>query len=761
MTVQKTSFNLTSNLIRIVGDCISLLGKENRVCVINYHRILACKDALLESEPDLATFTWHMEVLASRFNVLSLYDAIIAIQEDRVPARAVCISFDDGYRSTHDLALPVLTRLNLPATVFVTTGFLTGGNMWNDRIVEAVRALPNGPLDLQLVGMGKWVLSEDIERIKIVNYINDNCKYLTNEGRLKVILELEKLANSMPLTNLMLTSEMVANLAKQGIEIGGHTITHPILTTLDDETAKYEINENKRVLEQIINKPLRLFAYPNGKVGIDFDQRHLRMVQDAGYFASFTTGFGTLNKKSNLFQLPRRRPWDSNPLMFSLRLLSWLTSNGHVAKNQGNTSLSDTQTVTKSQQALLIAYHFPPQAGSSGIQRTLSFSKNLSEQHWQPTVLSVNPVAYEAQNSSQLSQLPENLNVRRAWAIDIKRHLGVFGRYPEILALPDRWSTWWICAVPLGLWIIYKNQVRVIWTTYPIATAHMIGLTLKFLTGRAWVADFRDPMTQDNYPQGKWKKKAFLWIEKRTIENCDMAIFTTLSARETYRQRFPHVPQKKFEVIENGYDEEGFDLRQLPNTSSLRGNNSQITLLHSGELYSEGRDPSAFFKAIAALKLCNFLSVENLRIVLRAPGNEQHFKTLVLQHKLEDIVYIEPHIAYQEALLEMLSVDGLLVFQGTAFNTQIPAKIYEYFRARKPILGLLDTNGETARVLRTAGFRNIVNMTSSIEIQQALELFLSQIKLGSAYIASDDLVASSSRKYRAQQLAQVFSQIID
>jgi peptidoglycan/xylan/chitin deacetylase (PgdA/CDA1 family)/glycosyltransferase involved in cell wall biosynthesis len=760
MNVQKKPFNIISNLIHLIGGGISLLGNENRVCVINYHRILACKDPLLESEPDLATFTWHMEVLASGFNVLSLHDAIVAIQENRVPPRAICISFDDGYRSTHDLALPVLARLNLPATVFVTTGFLTGGNMWNDRIVEAVRALPNGPLDLQVVGMGTWLLSEQKDRIKIVDSINDSCKYLTSEGRLRVILELEKLSSPISTNDLMLTREMVANLAKQGIEIGGHTITHPILTTLDDDAARYEINENKRVLEEIIEKPVRLFAYPNGKVGIDFDQRHSRMVQEAGYFASFTTGFGTLNRQSDLFELPRRRPWDTNPLMFSIRLLSWLCTNGSVEKDQKKACSNKENQVQKLNQALLIAYHFPPQAGSSGIQRTLSFSKNLREQNWQASVLSVNSAAYESQNASQLSQLPENLKVWRAWALDVKRHLGVFGRYPEILALPDRWASWWICAIPLGLWIVYKNQVKVIWTTYPIATAHLIGLTLKFLTKKAWVADFRDPMTQKNYPQGKWQRKAFLWIERKTIERCDMAVFTTQSAREIYRQRFPQVAQEKFEVIENGYDEDGFEPQEFNSIQLLEVKNRKITLLHSGGLYSEGRDPSAFFVALAGLKLRKIIDAESLRIVLRAPSNERHFQTLVLKYGIEDIVFIETHVSYQEALSEMLAADGLLVFQGAPFNSQIPAKIYEYFRARKPIFGLLDMNGETARVLKSAGFDDMANMISSSHIEQALESFLSKIKTGKVYIASDDLVLSSSRKYRAKQLAHIFNRVI-
>jgi peptidoglycan/xylan/chitin deacetylase (PgdA/CDA1 family) len=324
MTAQKKPSRLASLLIRSVGNSISLQSKESRVCIIAYHRVLERFDPLLESEPDIETFTWQMETLASCFNVLPLHDAIVAIREGRVPPRAVCISFDDGYRSTHDLALPILNRLGLPATVFVTTGYLGSGMMWNDRIVEAVRRLPEGPLDLRVLGMTAQVLSGLDGRRAIANQINDHCKYLPPGERAKVIEDLEKLAGDAPAANLMLTREMIANLARQGMEIGGHTVTHPILTRLDDDAARNEIVENKRVLEEITGQPLRLFAYPNGKVGMDFDQRHVQMVAAAGYSAAFTTAFGAADGNSDVFQLPRGRPWDSGCLMFSARLLQWL-----------------------------------------------------------------------------------------------------------------------------------------------------------------------------------------------------------------------------------------------------------------------------------------------------------------------------------------------------------------------------------------------------------------------------------------------------
>ena len=124
---------------------------------------------------------------------------------------------------------------------------------------------------------------------------------------------------------------------------------------------------------------------------------------------------------------------------------------------------------------LLIAFHFPPQAASSGIQRTLSFSKHLRNSGWEPMVLSAHPRAYAVQNPSQLASVPPGLVVERVFALDTKRHLGYKERYLELLALPDRWVSWWFGAVPAGLGLIRKHKPDVIWSTFPISTAHLIG----------------------------------------------------------------------------------------------------------------------------------------------------------------------------------------------------------------------------------------------------------------------------------------------
>lgn len=411
--------------------------------------------------------------------------------------------------------------------------------------------------------------------------------------------------------------------------------------------------------------------------------------------------------------------------------------------------------MTKS--VLLIAFHFPPQAASSGIQRTLSFSKHLGRHGWEPMVLSAHPRAYSQQNPSQLASVPADLVVKRAFALDAKHHLGIKGRYPGLAALPDRWSTWWFGAIPAGLALIRAHKPRLIWSTFPISTAHLIGLTLHRLTGLPWIADFRDPMLQPTYPASGLQRRLYAWIERQAITRCHAAVFTTSSAMESYRTRFPHIAPDKFHVIENGYDEDGFsnDIASAAEPAAAPGPR-RLVLVHSGVLYRDGRDPTPFLQAVAALKRQGLADAASLRIVLRAPGNVADIAGMVEQAGVTDVVEVAPPVPYRQALDEMLAADGLMVFQGSLFNTQIPAKMYEYFRARKPILGLVDLAGETARVLGRSGFDDLAPADSAEAIAPVLASFIGKVRSGQAAVASEALIRSSSRQHRASELAALF-----
>jgi peptidoglycan/xylan/chitin deacetylase (PgdA/CDA1 family) len=313
------------SLIRAMGDTIAIgPSGARRLCVVNYHRVLEKPDPLLDTEPDVATFRWHMQVLASAFNVLPLGEALALLDAGRLPPRAVCITFDDGYRSLHDLALPVLQEFKLPATVFVTSGYVGAGNMWNDRIIEAVQSLPDGQLDLSELGLGAYSLATQEDRKRSVGRLTEAGKYLPPDARTGLIRRLETMMGDTLEQGLMLTPDMVVALDRAGVEIGGHTISHPILTSLTDDSSRLEIGGGKQQLEALIGKPVRLFAYPNGKINKDFDERHMRMAREAGFAAAFTTAVGAISPRDDRYKLPRSRPWDATPFLFALRLLRWL-----------------------------------------------------------------------------------------------------------------------------------------------------------------------------------------------------------------------------------------------------------------------------------------------------------------------------------------------------------------------------------------------------------------------------------------------------
>ena len=177
--------------------------------------------------------------------------------------------------------------------------------------------------------------------------------------------------------------------------------------------------------------------------------------------------------------------------------------------------------------ALLVAYHFPPIRVSSGIQRTLSLTRYLNDHGWQPSVLSIAPRAYEKTSDDQLKDVPAHISVKRAAGWDTAKHFSIAGRYLGFMALPDRWVSWLLGGVVSGLKLIRTEKPDVIWSTYPIATAHIIGLILHRLTGIPWVADCRDSMTEDNYPSNPKQRKIYLWIESQAVKRASRMIFTS------------------------------------------------------------------------------------------------------------------------------------------------------------------------------------------------------------------------------------------
>ncbi|WP_434516572.1 glycosyltransferase [Dechloromonas sp. ARDL1] len=358
-----------------------------------------------------------------------------------------------------------------------------------------------------------------------------------------------------------------------------------------------------------------------------------------------------------------------------------------------------------------------------------------------------------------MASIPPEIRVVRAFALDAAKHLGIKRKYPGIVALPDRWSAWWIGGVLSGLRQIRREKPSVIWSTYPISTAHLIGLTLSRLSGLPWVADFRDPMINGDYPSNPLQRRVWQWLEGQVFRYAKRCVFTTERAAETYRQRYPGAAEK-CRVIENGYDEEVF----AGNVAKRDGvSEGQLLMLHSGIIYPRDRNPTAFFQAIA--QSINNYSIERsrLKIRFRAPHHGDEVAQLAATFGLSDIVEIAPPIPYREAISEMLGADLLLVFQGKQFNAQIPAKIYEYLRTGKPILGLVDPQGDTARILEEFDAYIGANIDSAVEIEHCLELFMersSSFDFKSKERARASTAFRFSRGSQAVELASCFQELM-
>jgi peptidoglycan/xylan/chitin deacetylase (PgdA/CDA1 family) len=297
-------------------------GIDARLSVLIFHRVLREPDPLFPGEMHARRFDAVCGWLAAWFNVLPLDQAVTQLRNGTLPARAACITFDDGYADNHHVAMPILKRHGLTAAFFIATGFLDGGRMWNDTIVESIRRCALPILDLNSIGMGLYALDSINRRRAVIDSLLGHIKYLSVQERLKITEQVATLAETDLPRTLMMTSREVKAMRDAGMQIGAHTVSHPILANLSDEQARSEILSSKRFLEYLLNERIGLFAYPNGKLGEDYSARSVALVRSEDFDAALSTQWGTSGAGDDLFQIRRFTPWDRSKMRFGLRMLS-------------------------------------------------------------------------------------------------------------------------------------------------------------------------------------------------------------------------------------------------------------------------------------------------------------------------------------------------------------------------------------------------------------------------------------------------------
>lgn len=301
------------------GLALAGLARRQRLSILIYHRVMPERDWMRPAEPTAAEFDWQMQLLARHFNVLPLYQAVGLLRAGQLPPRAACVTFDDGFADNATVALPILQRHGLPATVFVASGYLNGGRMWNDTIVEALRIYDQPELDLAEIGLPRYDTSSEILRRKAAYAIIRQGKYLDLARRDDIAACVAARVGQLP-GDLMLTSAQLRTLHQQGVEIGGHTVSHPILAQLPVERAREQIQQGKAQLEALIDAPLRVFAYPNGRRETDYTEAHVALVKEAGFEVAVATNWGVATSGTDVLQLPRFTPWDKSTPGFLMRM---------------------------------------------------------------------------------------------------------------------------------------------------------------------------------------------------------------------------------------------------------------------------------------------------------------------------------------------------------------------------------------------------------------------------------------------------------
>lgn len=278
-------------LYRIVPRLFS-----NTLTILNYHRIddpysqdFSTFKPNVSSTPEM--FDVQMSYLTENYDVVSLSDVTSWVTENRpLPPRAALITFDDGYFDNFSNAYPILRKRNLPAVIFLASDFMESANpFYWDLIAYCFFISKKDHLELPLLGSFSW--NDSVTREAVVRQVVEILKSKSEKDKKKIIGSFPDLMNvsisDEVFTGMFLTWSQIREMSANGIEMGAHTASHPILTRIHPDDAKAEISKSKNRIEEEINMPVRSFAYPNGQ-NTDFNDDVIKAVKDSGIQTAYT-----------------------------------------------------------------------------------------------------------------------------------------------------------------------------------------------------------------------------------------------------------------------------------------------------------------------------------------------------------------------------------------------------------------------------------------------------------------------------------------
>ncbi|MBM4117231.1 glycosyltransferase family 4 protein [bacterium] len=443
---------------------------------------------------------------------------------------------------------------------------------------------------------------------------------------------------------------------------------------------------------------------------------------------------------------------------------------------------------------LMISHGYPP-VGGSGMLRTLKFSKYLPALGWQPQVLTLQRTRHPRMDPRLLAEVPAGTAVHRSpvwnpldlllWLKSLPARLaprpapapgGGKARAPEAaeesgggeaerggpLALivdlcttPDGYSGWLGPGLAIGVWALLRHRPRVIYSTSPPPTAHLIGGLLAGLARRPWVVDFRDPWTLQFREErlaarkGRWNRRLEHWVLRRA----HTVICNTEPLAAAFRAAHPELPAERFVVITNGFDPEDFAAE--PGAPPAEG---PFRFVHTGEFFPlrNLRVPDPFLAALRDLAESGRLDPATVRVRLVGSGDYTRLPQFAAQMRspaLAQMVEVVDFLPHGEIPGELAASHALLLFQnGESFRMQVPAKTFEYIRAARPILAIA-APGATADLVASVSGGRAVRPEDAAGIARAILALIAE--RGTLPARGEDELERFGRPGLARRLAGV------
>lgn len=273
--------------------------------VLYFHRVLAEPDPFCPDDWTVDSFETLVTRLSEHFCILSLEEAMARLLNDKLPANALCLSFDDGYADNFAYAAPILEKAGAKGCFFVATEGTTKGYLWNDKLAYTLKATQATALTFE---GDVYDLSSLDHKANTYLALVAKIKIKENSQRNEALNHVEEQLGTYTPPRCMMTSAQLASLQERGHTIGAHTVTHSILSYQPDTIAKQEIVDSVNALNAFLPHPVNFFAFPNGWYGKDFTLKHENMLLECGIKYGVATNDGGVTKSTRLTCLPRFMP---------------------------------------------------------------------------------------------------------------------------------------------------------------------------------------------------------------------------------------------------------------------------------------------------------------------------------------------------------------------------------------------------------------------------------------------------------------------